>query len=581
MTDTLTLHLAEDAFEGDAQFTLTLDGVQIAGPTSVTTLHSSGTFQDLSYEGDFGTGAHAVEINFFNDAYGGTSATDRNLYVGGITFDGTNYAGEMAANNAMNGQPDTDPNSAEMFINGTVVFSDVTGITSPSGQTIIGTDGNDTLTGGSGSDLIEGLGGNDILRGDPIKEANGGNDVLIGGAGNDIFDNSSGNDTMTGGAGSDTFVFESPGDQNGNPAGSPTITDFQTGPGGDVAIFEYYGLVQPSGSSFFAFDQMYQHMTDIPGVGTQLSVNVFPQGSHTPVVETFTFDGVSRDDFTPNNFLFFENSINPAGSNGTDGPDTLVVHASEDAFDGDASLRVLVDGHQVSGPMTVTAAHGSGDVEDLTVTGSFGSGPHKVEVQFTNDAYGGSPDADRNLYIEGITYNGVDYAGQSAQNTAQNGQPDADPNAAEMYANGSVLFSGVTETPASLIVLHVSEDAFQGDAQFTVSVDGTQIGGVQTATALHSSGGVNIITLNGSFGPQGPGTIDVTFLNDAYGGTPSQDRNLYIETVEVNGITFPGATATNNAANGHAADDTAAAVMDVNGTATFNIAHTAPVEIMG
>jgi hypothetical protein len=48
------------------------------------------------FKGDFGTGAHAVAVNFLNDAYGGTAAADRNLYLNGITYDGTS-TGQSAA----------------------------------------------------------------------------------------------------------------------------------------------------------------------------------------------------------------------------------------------------------------------------------------------------------------------------------------------------------------------------------------------------------------------------------------------------------------------------------------------------
>jgi hypothetical protein len=37
------------------------------------------------------------------------------------------------------------------------------------------------------------------------------------------------------------------------------------------------------------------------------------------------------------------------------------------------------------------------------------------------------------------------------------------------------------------LVLGISEDAYQGDAQFTVSVDGKQLGGTFTTTASHAS----------------------------------------------------------------------------------------------
>jgi hypothetical protein len=396
MADTLTLHLSEDAFEGDAQFTVDVDGTQIAGPTSVTTLHSSGTFQDFTYTGDFGAGPHTVAVNFLNDAYGGTADTDRNLYVGGITFDGANYAGETAQNNAMNGQPDADPNAAEMYVNGTTTFSDVAGAPPPPPPT---------------------------------------------------------------------------------------------------------------------------------------------------------------------------------------GPDILVLHLSEDAWNGDAQFAVLVDGTRIGGPLSVTTAHSSGTFQDFTFNGGFGAGPHTIEVDFLNDAWGGTPDTDRKLYVEGITFNGIDYPGQAAANTAQNGQPDADPNAAEMYINGSVTFNNVggssppppPPSETSTIVLHVSEDAFQGDAQFLVLVDGVQQGAARTVTASHSAGQVQDITITGDYGALGPATVAVQFINDAWGGTAGTDRNLYVQGIDVNGVHFAGNTATDDAANGHEADDPTAAVMDVNGTAEFTL----------
>jgi choice-of-anchor A domain-containing protein/uncharacterized repeat protein (TIGR01451 family) len=87
---------------------------------------------------------------------------------------------------------------------------------------------------------------------------------------------------------------------------------------------------------------------------------------------------------------------------------------------------------------------------------------------------------------------------------------------------------------ADTIILAVSEDYYQGNAQFTVDVNGIQVGGTYTATALHSSGNHNFLTLNGDFG-NNP-TVAVTFLNDLYGGTASTDRNLYVDNIAYNGV---------------------------------------------
>jgi hypothetical protein len=98
---------------------------------------------------------------------------------------------------------------------------------------------------------------------------------------------------------------------------------------------------------------------------------------------------------------------------------------------------------------------------------------------------------------------------------------------------------------AAQIVLHISEDAWQGNAQYIISVDGQQVGGVRTATALHSQGQSQTVVLPG-FYAAGPHTITVTFLNDAYGGTASTDRNLYVDGIDFNGVHYAGAALYSN-----------------------------------
>ena len=86
------------------------------------------------------------------------------------------------------------------------------------------------------------------------------------------------------------------------------------------------------------------------------------------------------------------------------------------------------------------------------------------------------------------------------------------------------------------VTLAIAEDAYQGDAQFTVSIDGQQIGGVQIATALFGAGQAQAFTALGDFGP-GPTYVEVDFLNDAYAGTPDTDRNLYVDSITAGGTT--------------------------------------------
>ena len=58
----------------------------------------------------------------------------------------------------------------------------------------------------------------------------------------------------------------------------------------------------------------------------------------------------------------------------------------------------------------------------------------------------------------------------------------------------------VTGAGSDMLVVKVSEDAYLGNAQFTVAVDGKQLGGTFTATTLHSSGGSQALAFAGDFG---------------------------------------------------------------------------------
>ena len=85
-------------------------------------------------------------------------------------------------------------------------------------------------------------------------------------------------------------------------------------------------------------------------------------------------------------------------------------------------------------------------------------------------------------------------------------------------------------TGTDTLVLKISQDAYQGNAEYTVGVDGQQVDGVLTASALHGTGQEDTVTVKGT-GGAGQHTASLTFLNDAYAGTPDTDRNLYVDAV--------------------------------------------------
>ncbi len=87
-SDVFVVRIAQDYYQGAAQYTIKVDGVQVGGTLSASALKSSGQSDTINVQGSWGTGAHVLTVEFLNDAYGGTPQTDRNLYVTGITYNG-------------------------------------------------------------------------------------------------------------------------------------------------------------------------------------------------------------------------------------------------------------------------------------------------------------------------------------------------------------------------------------------------------------------------------------------------------------------------------------------------------------
>jgi hypothetical protein len=184
------------------------------------------------------------------------------------------------------------------------------------------------------------------------------------------------------------------------------------------------------------------------------------------------------------------------------GSDKITLNMAEDAAAGeDAQFTVNVDGQQIGGVQAVTAAQSQGQTEQFNFYGDYAPGQHTVTVTFTNNyIYPGTP-GDRNLYVDGVTYDGQTV---SDSTTAIYNSPLFPPNSwtgdiwgdATYNVNDTTASTGSnqTTTPGAVsvgsgpdkLVLNMAEDPYQGDAQFTVSVDGQQIGGTQTTTAVVS-----------------------------------------------------------------------------------------------
>ncbi len=171
-SDSLVLKLSEDAYNGDAQYTVKVDGVQVGGTFTAAALHGAGD-DTLTLSGTWGSGAHKVTVNFLNDAWGGTATTDRNLHVDAISYNGKAASIASGAGDLMSAGP-VDFSIAATTT--TTTTTTTTGLPSPANGGI-------------------------LVQGTAVAEQ------LFGTAGDDVILGGKGNDGLTGGKGADYFVF--------------------------------------------------------------------------------------------------------------------------------------------------------------------------------------------------------------------------------------------------------------------------------------------------------------------------------------------------------------------------------------
>ena len=115
-------------------------------------------------------------------------------------------------------------------------------------------------------------------------------------------------------------------------------------------------------------------------------------------------------------------------------------------------------------------------------------------------------------------------------------------------------------------MLKVAQDAYKGDAQFIVKVDGQQVGDVHTAKASYAEGAWDLVSVSGDFA--NAHQVSVSFVNDLWGGTGATDRNLYVESVNLDGHAVKGSIAVVDKGAGQHLGDVAA--LWGNGSAVFN-----------
>ena len=198
--------------------------------------------------------------------------------------------------------------------------------------------------------------------------------------------------------------------------------------------------------------------------------------------------------------------------------DPLEIWVNEDAAAGNAMFSVAVDGQAVPGVFSTSVSHASGKWEEVAIGGSWGPGPHTVTTTFLNNAWSGP--SDRLLFVEQIGLNGV---------------VERTPEPA-LLATGSSATVAIPAAATDTLTLEVSEDAWNGDAQCYVTIDGKPFGGITTVTASHAAGARQSITLAEAGLGTGAPQIGRAFINAAYGGPPDAARNLYLDAVRLDGV---------------------------------------------
>ncbi len=151
------------------------------------------------------------------------------------------------------------------------------------------------------------------------------------------------------------------------------------------------------------------------------------------------------------------------------GISTLALFVSERAAPAGAEFTVSVNGSQIGGVQTTTADSSSGQLQEFDIAGTYPDGTDTVSIEYLNAN-------DSLLNVESAVIDGTPV-----------------PNSAVTLSNDAAATFNFIDTPDltpvavgsgfDTLALTMSERGEPAGAQFTISVDGTQIGGVQTTAA--------------------------------------------------------------------------------------------------
>ena len=269
-SDTLVLSISEDANLHDAKFAVSVDGKQLGSTFTATASHATAASQNFTFKGDFGTGQHAVAVNFLN---AGTAAAPRNLYVNGISYDGTatGQSAELthtgAKTFAVSGG--TTPSVSETGDHGSLAKTlSQTGSYTVGGDTFVLTTGNSaSVTLGTGTSQIKFIGASSATL-----TGGSGQATVTADAGRNKFVAGTGTLDVTGGGGKDAYVFHANG-------GLLKLEDFSIAKGDTLTVDKaLQGAMQQTsdgqGGTMLTFGAGATHGVDIHGMATMPTTSV-------------------------------------------------------------------------------------------------------------------------------------------------------------------------------------------------------------------------------------------------------------------------------------------------------------------
>ncbi len=575
----LVLSLSEDAWQGDAQFTISIDGQQVGGVRTATASHAAGQSQAFAIDTTLSAGTHQVGVAFVNDAWGGTASTDRNLFLNGATYNGQSVGGSTAtllSNGtasfsltatdqaapvtfpvtltsapapmpapapvpslvpvvapssgayAFEGPKWASPTITWSFAGSTYAQDAATSFSSTIGAAYQSTvqQAVQRWAAVSGLNLVQQADG-----ADPSKAAS----IRIGFA--DL--NTPTSYTM----GYTSYHYTSA--SNGSAAFSPDTIIRLEDPSKDALYAGSGGILTYQGFSTTLYQTVLHEFGHALGLDHSTDPNTVMYATLGPANTDLNASDIAGIQAlygtTPTPVAIPLPTIaavpTPVPMPVPPPPGSLVLRLSEDAYAGDAQFTVSVDGRVLGPAQSVTARHGAGVPQAFSFAGDFAPGAHQVSISFLNDLWNPATGEDRNLYVQGITLNGAS-APVAETPLYSAGHKDFTATAPTAATTPTPV---PTPTPTDGLVVRLSEDAYQGDAQFTVSVDGTQLGAAQAVTARHGAGASQAFSFAGSFAP-GAHQVSISFLNDLWNPGVG-DRNLYIDGITMNGTSTPGATA--------------------------------------